>query len=208
MVTHGEPPVRKSGDSEHIVQLFDTPESLGESVAAFLHEGLLAGGDLLVVASPPSVQAISIALEHRGLPIAALMAEQRLTLLDVHATLDAVLRAGSPDAVLFDAHLGEVVTRMSGDSRAPLRMYGELVELMAEQGNFRAAEGLEDLWNALGTRIRFSLLCGYSAAHFAAPNAGAALNRICARHTRVDRSQADLLGNWLLELNRTSAMRP
>jgi hypothetical protein len=58
------------------------------------------------------------------------------------------------------------------------------VELLAEEGNFRGAQRLETLWNELAERCSFTLLCGYCAAHFVTPGAGAALQEICRSHSR------------------------
>ena len=113
MVTQRERVVRGTVSSDHVVQLFDSPESLGECVAAFLHEGYLGGGRLIVAAKAVNVRQISKGLERRGLSVSELMARGSLTILDAHATLKALLRNGSPDPQLFDAHLGDVVAQHS-----------------------------------------------------------------------------------------------
>jgi len=76
-----------------------------------------------------------------------------------------------------------------------------LVELLAEEGDLRGAQLLERLWNELGERQPFILLCGYSAAHFADAHALPALHAICGAHTRVQKNTSDLLGNWLVGQN-------
>jgi hypothetical protein len=183
-------------NAEHIVQLFDSAESLGDSVASFLHEGLVAGANLLVLAKPAHVEAIADALLVRGHVMATLVSEQRLTVLDARLTLSSLMRNGAPDPALFERHIASVVRRLRAD--APLRGYGELVELLAEEGNFRGAAELEGLWNQLSAVEPLTLLCGYSSAHFAPAGAGRALRQICRCHTRVKRGNSDLLGNWLL----------
>lgn len=197
MVKQRQQVVRGAVRSEHVVQLFDSPESLGEAVAAFLRAGLDAGGRLLVVAKASNVREMAKALERAGLSMSSLVDQDRLTILDAHSTLRAIVRSGSPDARLFDTCIGDVVVRLAAQA-GPLHIYGELVEVFAEEGNFHAAIELEELWNQLGAMVPFSLLCGYSSAHFAAPYAGAALRHICERHTRVHQSNGDILGNWLL----------
>ena len=57
---------------------------------------------------------------------------------------------------------------------------------------------LERLWNELSEREPFTLLCGYSAAHFIDAHALPALHAICGAHTRVQKHTSDLLGNWLI----------
>jgi hypothetical protein len=205
MVTHRQRVAKGTVNSEHTVQLFDVPESLGESVAAFLHEGLLEGAPLLVVARPANLRSIGDALTQRGLSMPALIEDQSLVVLDAHTTLNSFMRNGAPHPPLFDASVASVVGRFARGTSARLRVYGEMVDILAEEGNYRGAEELEELWNALGTMYSFSLLCGYASAHFAAPDAGDSLQHICHRHTRVHQNHVDLLANWLL---RDKALTP
>jgi hypothetical protein len=198
MVTHRQRIVRGAVSSEHVVQLFDASDSLGTAVAAYLHEGLLNGSGLLVVAKPANVQAIADALVPRGISMPVCLNNGQLTVLDAHTTLGGFLREDSPDAALFETTVGKVVRGLCHTFQGNLRIYGEMVEILAEEGNFRAAEELEGLWNELGTVESFTLLCGYSSAHFVGPEGGHALQRICGKHTRVHQNNADLLGRWLL----------
>ena len=78
-------------------------------------------------------------------------------------------------------------------------MYGEMVDILAEEGNFAAVDDLETLWSELGTRLPLTLLCGYASAHFAAPGANGLMRRVCDLHQRVERREHDVLANWLLE---------
>jgi hypothetical protein len=70
------------------------------------------------------------------------------------------------------------------------------VELFAEEGAFDQAAALEDYWTQLAAQHHFTLLCGYSAAHFADPGNARYLREICARHTKVRSHSADSLGTW------------
>jgi hypothetical protein len=182
--------------SEHVVQFFDGPESLGEAVALFLDEGYRAGENLLVVAKPAHFKSIAVALARFGHPVGDLVTQGRMTVVDAAAALRKFMRRADPNPALFQQSVGELVRQLS---RPPgVRIYGEMVEILAEEGNYRGAERLEELWNQLGAEVRFKLFCGYSSAHFAAPNIGDALRAICERHSHVHQNQADLLGNWLL----------
>jgi len=79
-----------------------------------------------------------------------------------------------------------------------------MVELLAEEGNFSAARHLEELWNELAARYSFTLLCGYSAAHFATPTAREALAGICDAHAHLQRSVVDSLAEWLIGSKRAA----
>jgi hypothetical protein len=107
------------------------------------------------------------------------------------------MRHGLPDSLLFHRTVGALVRKLATAQSCGFRIYGEMVEVLAEEGRFHAAQRLEELWNELAVRYPFVLLCGYSSAHFANRNAHDALREICATHTRVHNCDADLVSDWL-----------
>ena len=187
----------------HIVQLFDTTDSLASVVSAFLVEGYQANDYLLVVAKPAHWARIAERLERRGCPVNQTIREGRLTVLDAATTLARFTRHGVINRQLFIDHVGSLVGRLVAESRADVRIYGEMVELLAEEGDFRSAQQLEGLWNELAERQPFTLLCGYTAAHFTDTHSLPALHAICGAHTRVQKNTNDMLGNWLVERDPT-----
>jgi hypothetical protein len=188
---------------EHLVQLFDTPDSLANVVSAFLKEGWDRGDHLLVVAKPAHWARTADRLERRGCPVARATREGRLIVLDAATTLARITRLGVIDRQLFIEHISALVGRLVAESAGIVRIYGEMVELLAEEGDFRSAHVLEHLWNELRDRQPFTLLCGYSAAHFTAAHALPALHAICGAHTRIQKNTSDLLGNWLVGQDTT-----
>jgi hypothetical protein len=179
--------------AEHVVQFFDDTESLALGVAAFVDEGLRQGDAVMVVAKDATRRRVLDVLERvRGDEGGR---SGRLILLDAHATLARLLRNGLPDPTLF----ADIVTSAVEGLGARRRVYGEMVDILAEEGNFAAVHELESLWCELGTRLPFTLLCGYASAHFAAPGANGMMRRVCHLHHRVERREHDLLANWLLE---------
>jgi len=193
--------VRGAIASEHIVQFFDSRESLANTVAAFLAEGCRQGERLLVVAKPANWLAITSALRSGGHALSD-GTETSLTVIDAASALAQFMRHGLPDSLLFHKTIGALVRKLSGDAPAGFRIYGEMVELLAEEGNFHAAHRLEELWNELAVRYPFVLLCGYSSAHFASRDARESLINICAAHSHVHRHHTDALAEWLLDDER------
>ena len=187
--------------SEHLLQLFDTEESLATSVAAFLAEGWQQGERLLVVATARHWNAIREAMRGNGVDPDAMGA--RLTVLDALEVLSRFIRRGEPNRALFRQTVGALVAESAGPPG--LRIYGEMVEVLAREGNYRGAAQLEELWNQLSTEHSFTLLCGYSAAHFAAPDAGASLAIICCQHSRSISERHDTLASFLLSRQRGAA---
>ena len=183
-----------TSNHEHIVQLFDAPRSLADAVSQYLIDGRALGNNLLVIARASHWNLIEGYLERRGFPIGD--PSQRLTVVDARKLRSRMTRRGLLDPARVHETLGEMVDELAAESGG-LRVYGELVELFAEEGNFEQAAALEDYWNHLLEKDNFTLLCGYSAAHFADPGHSHHLREICGRHTCVRSQSADSLGTWL-----------
>jgi hypothetical protein len=183
--------------TEHLVQLFDSDESLADAVGAFLHEGFVRGETLVAVMEEQRWYGVAMRLSSRGVPVDEVMRSGQLTVRDAVETLKTFMRLGRPDRELFEDSVGALIRDLSGRG-APLRIHGEMVNLLAAVGDYRAAHELEELWNDLGRRSAYRLFCGYAAAHFGDPRALGALRRICASHSQVLSSPQDVLGSFLL----------
>jgi hypothetical protein len=194
-VTRKERLIRSGLTSDHVVQFFDTTESRTDTVSAFLADGFRNDNHLLVIARRSHWRAIAPQLRQRA--EASRLPAQQITVLDAGMTLSCFMRRGLPDSVLFHKVIGELVHHLA-TNRGGLRIYGEMVDLLAEEGNYHAAARLEELWNEVLVRHSIVLLCGYSAAHFTSSGTREALHRICRTHTRARATAADPLGRWVL----------
>ena len=183
--------------TEHLVQLFDSDESLADAVGAFLYEGFVRGETLVAVMEEQRWYSVAMRLSSRGVPVDEVMRSGQLTVRDAAETLSTFMRLGRPDRELFEDSVAALIRDLSGRG-APLRIYGEMVNLLAAAGDYRAAHELEELWNDLGRRTAYRLFCGYAAAHFGDPRTLGALRRICASHSQVLSSPQDVLGSFLL----------
>jgi hypothetical protein len=182
--------------SEHAVQLFDNVESLAENVLAFASEGWSTNCSVLLVLSEDSRRALGLALRRRDADEAA--ADGRLIIKDAAFAVSSFVSRGAIEPLRFERTVGALVAELANRGR-PLRIYGEMVDLMAAQGDYRGALQLENLWNDLSRRIPFTLLCGYSSNSFGDPRVALDLHRICRAHSHVRRSDRDPLAAFLLE---------
>jgi hypothetical protein len=189
--------------SEHVAQLFDETESMIVSMAAFLGEGWQRGDNLLIVARPAHWALTSGELAARGCPVADAIADGRLVALDAATTMATFMVNGEPDRAKFELTVGAIVERLSAGGACGITIYGEMVDLLAAQGNFTGAEKLEALWNDLSSRCSLRLLCGYSSSHFGDERTAAHLNAICGAHMAMRARPADLLAAWLLANRRS-----
>jgi KaiC/GvpD/RAD55 family RecA-like ATPase len=171
---------------EHGVQVYGDPAELAASVAAFLAAGFDAGQPGVVVATPGQTEAFARVLAARGWDPEDAKRRGLLVTADAGQTLAALMDGDSPSPERFDAVVGGLLDRAeaNAEGREP-RVFGEMVDLLTREGRSEAAFALEQLWNDLGRRRRFSLLCGYQLDVFD-PNAQAALlPHLCNLHSHV-----------------------
>ena len=198
MVHHAERVVRGCITSKHIVQLFDTTDTLAQGVSTFLSNGFKAGEPMLVAARAKNWKTISTELEQRGCSVSRAVTTGLLTFCDADRTLTRFMRNGQPVAELFQTAVGSLVERLASSTGGNIWIYGEMVDVLAEERNLAAARYLEELWNDLGLRQSFTLLCGYSSAHFVDSSTAHMLSQICDRHTHVEVGADDVMGSWML----------
>jgi len=171
----------------HAVQFYDDEFFLHEAVTHFLAEGMAAGEPVLAIAVPERLAAILEGLEHAGFDVARASRDGRLTLLDAHHVLSSFMDGDVPDRERFRATLGGVIRnglRRHGGSR--IRAYGEMVDVLWQQGREDAALLLEDLWTDLARTHSFSLLCGYAMDGFYSDVNEERFRAVCAAHSRAE----------------------
>jgi hypothetical protein len=190
--------IRGEVSTEHLVHLFDDSSSLAQTLAGYLFEGWERGQTLLVVARLEHWNMTAAHLSDLGFPVDDEIESERLIVRDAVATLAMITRGGSPDRLLFEEHIAKPVRHLHARSGQPVRIFGEMVDILAGQGDFVAAQRLEELWNALGATASLTLLCGYSSASFGDPRTAPSLRDICGLHTEAAAKPADLLASWLL----------
>jgi hypothetical protein len=186
-----------TGVSEHHVQLFDSSKSLAETVSGFLMSGFERGEPLLIVARPYHRQLLIERLESRGLNVRNAVIANRVVILDAQEMMDKFMRHDTPNAAAFDEVVGTLVARLANGGRVCI--YGEMVDLLADQGKYKSAHQLEELWNALGRRECYTLFCGYASGHFGDPRTAKMLGAICESHSHLHRDSGDLLAEFLLD---------
>jgi hypothetical protein len=91
-----------------------------------------------------------------------------------------------PDPLLFRSNAGDVIDRLCvGRKPCPIRAYGEMVDVLWQEGNSKGALRLENLWNQLASTYDFKLLCGYAAGHFNEETRSAQYRAVCEQHSHI-----------------------
>ncbi len=147
---------------DHLVQVYRDRVDLAQAVAVFLASGLAAGESAVSVATPLHWAAIRERMQQRDLDVDQLEAAERLVVVDAEETLAAITENGTPAVRPFTRVVGGLLDRaLQTSSVRRVRAFGEMVDVLCWRGDRVSADLLEDLWNQLGRRREFSLLCGY-----------------------------------------------
>jgi hypothetical protein len=169
---------------DHLVEFYETDALLVESVRDFVSPGLKAGEPVIVVATPEHGADFTTALELAGFDVPEHRRLGLLVELDASETLAKFMVDGSPEPSRFETVIGGLV-ESAGKGNHKLRIYGEMVSLLWDDGRRDAALKLENLWNHLASRYRFTLLCAYPLASMEwGPNT-APFRGICSSHSSV-----------------------
>lgn len=170
----------------HDVQFYRTDEYLTRAAANFLAEGVRAGQPLVVFATPPHRAAFIAALRGLGLDTEEMLSGREAVWLDARETMDAFMEGRLPNRELFMATVGSIFERLLRKRNFLIvRGYGEMVDLLARDGNHDGALELEKFWNELAEKYPYSLLCGYSLDNFLHESGATHARRVCHQHTRT-----------------------
>lgn len=177
--------------------LFDSVLSMIERVGGYVAEGLDAGETVMLALAERKWDAVDGWLQERGISTTRAALDDRLIVVDAEETLRLITIQGKPVATLFDQYVGDRVAALCEGGRR-LRLYGEMVDILASRSDFRAALQLESLWNDLAARYAFRLFCGYSSVNFGDARRASALRSICQAHDHSSALPGDALATYLI----------
>jgi signal transduction histidine kinase len=174
----------RSGFS-HLVQFYERDAFLAKRVAEFVEEGLRTGEAAVLIATAPHRRAVENELRGRGFDLASAGSEGWSVSLDAVDTLGKIQRGGLPDVARATDLFGEVLRQAGAGSRNRVRVFGEMVALLCNDGRFEAAIRLEEIWNQLGRSSAFSLFCAYPIGGFGRESDAANFAAVCRQHSGV-----------------------
>ena len=132
------------------------------------------------------VQSLLRELKALGADTHELRRTGELQLFDARKMLSAFMVNGLPDPLMFRSNVGDVIERLCANRLpCPIRAYGEMVDLLWQEGNETGAIRLEILWNQLASTYDFALLCGYAVGHFYKETRDSRLEEVRDQHTHV-----------------------
>jgi hypothetical protein len=172
----------KAGD--HIVQVWQDESSLNDSVCEYLLSGLQRGEGAIVISRLVRRVAVERGLALAGVDVDGAIAKGQLVFADAERSLARFMRNGNPDWTDFHAAIGGAIAEMRLQFPA-VRAYGEMVDILWQQGARDAAIRLEEFWNELAKLQTFSLFCAYFMDNLDARNYGGPLECVCKVHTHL-----------------------
>ncbi len=171
-------------EADHFLHLYEEDAVLIDSVGEYIGAVLRAEGAGIVIATAAHRNGIESLLRANGLNPDEERAAGRYVDLDATETLERFLVNGQPDADRFNEVIGSVVETAAAGGR-PVRAFGEMVAILAADGNHAAAMELERLWNQLQERHRFALFYAYPMDVFRDAGLSEAFESIADEHGHV-----------------------
>ena len=170
--------VRDPGRHDHFVQLYQDARYLADAVGEYVRTGLARGEAAIIIARP----------QHRAHFVSALQGQPydrgQLTLLDAEETLARFMISGLPSWTQFREVVGGLIAEVRLHYPT-VRAYGEMVDILWQEGNRDAAIRLEEYWNELGKLQTFSLFCAYRLDPLDSGLYGGPLESVCKVHTHL-----------------------
>jgi hypothetical protein len=114
------------------------------------------------------------------------MRDGRLQASDVHQGVAAIMAGDMPNPVLFQAVAGEALEKARADSRfTGVRWWGEMSNVLHQQGNLRAAMAAEGLGDSTAKKYGVRLFCSFLYDRFDARGYDGVLKDVCGEHSHV-----------------------
>jgi anti-sigma regulatory factor (Ser/Thr protein kinase) len=169
---------------DHVVGVYNRDQELICAVERFVADTLEQGGAAVVVATEAHRSAIDAALVDRGVALDVAIGSGRYQTIDAAETLSMLMHDGRLDHGQFASVAAKVLERAKAAGR-PVRIFGEMVGLLWDQGDVAGALELESLWNDLARRHTFALFCAYAMSSLEMSADLAAVRGICDCHASV-----------------------
>jgi hypothetical protein len=175
-----------AGPRDHIVQLYQDQEFLNRAVCRFAAGAIENGEGVILVPTAAHWEAFRPRLEAEGVDVAAAQSRGQLTVVDADELLPTFMRDAMPDAPVFLGLAGEVIGKARDDTRYPkVRWWGEMVNVLWEQGNVAASMSLEDQFDRLAKHHEIAIFCSFVMDNFTSEVHSRLLPRLAQNHSHL-----------------------
>jgi hypothetical protein len=147
--------------NRHFAQFHRSTQSLTEAVGLFAEAGLRRSNGVVVIATPVHTELLLERFAQGGMDPEEFRRSGQLEILDAEAVLSRFMRGAMPDWTDFRRTVGTVLESVQTFGRNIIRAYGEMVNVLWQNGRTDAAIRVEEYWNELARLYPFSLFCSY-----------------------------------------------
>src|SRR3954451_24333603 len=192
-----------AGARDHIVQLYQDQAFLNRAVCRFAAGAIANGEGVILVPTPAHWEAFRPRLEAEGVDVKDAQRRGQLTVVDADELLPRFMRDAMPDAPVFLGLADEVIANARDGGRYPkVRWWGEMVNILWEQGNVAASMSLEDQFDRLANHQEIAIFCSFVMDNFNSEVQTRMLPRLGQNHShlipvedyaRLERAVADAL---------------
>jgi hypothetical protein len=175
-----------AGPRDHIVQLYQDQQFLNRAVCRFAAGAIANGEGVILVPTAAHWAAFRPRLEAEGVDVKAAQARGQLTVVDADELLPRFMKDAMPDAPVFLGLAGEVIADARGEARYPkVRWWGEMVNVLWEQGNVAASMSLEDQFDRLAKQHEIAIFCSFVMDNFNSEVHSRLLPRLGQNHSHL-----------------------
>ena len=175
-----------AGPRDHIVQLYQDQQFLNRAVCRFAAGAIANGEGVILVPTAAHWEAFSPRLEAEGVDVKAAQSRGQLTVVDADELLPRCMRGAMPDAPVFLGLAADVIANARGQERYPkVRWWGEMVNVLWEQGNVAASMSLEDQFDRLAKHHEIAIFCSFVMDNFNSEVQSRLLPRLGQNHSHL-----------------------
>jgi hypothetical protein len=175
-----------AGPRDHIVQLYQDQRFLNRAVCRFAASALTNGEGVILVPTAAHWEAFRPRLAAEGIDVQAAQDCGQLTIIDADEFLPRFMRDAMPDAPVFLGLAADVSAQAHGGGRYPkVRWWGEMVNVLWEQGNVTASMALEDQFDSLARDREIAIFCSFVMDNFDGEVHSRMLPRLGRNHSHL-----------------------
>jgi hypothetical protein len=175
-----------AGPRDHIVQLYQDQQFLNRAVCRFAAGAIANGEGVILVPTVAHWEAFRPRLEAEGVNVAEAQDRGQLTVVDADELLPRFMKDAMPDAPVFLGLAADVIATARREARYPrVRWWGEMVNVLWEQGNVAASMSLEDQFDRLAQHHEIAIFCSFVMDNFNSEVHSRLLPRLGQNHSHL-----------------------
>src|SRR5688572_3341161 len=133
---------------DHLVQVYENEKVFLNTLEGLAGDGFLKGESVIVIATAEHIQSLNIRLIQQGFDIDKLRVDDQYIELDAREAARQFMVNNWPDETMFHNFVSSLLTRAQKNNRK-VRVFGEIVAILWEEGHNGATVQLENLWHGL-----------------------------------------------------------